>query len=213
MYRMHVIIFITPMILSINTILQEISMDNDKVNIDINIKSTTPVSKILLTLEYDGTNWTVTNNDLDSLKEAAGGGEITGQYAPTNDLLQPEEDPAAGESHVKVAQAMAYDEQIDKSRLDDITDEDPIPGEGNQYPQDDGKDDEDIESTLFDPIKVAETIVQQTMGLGISQRGVEKKGSLFSRDSNGKIVIPGLKTVHQRQQLAERERKIKELLK
>lgn len=150
------------------------------------------------------------------VKEAAsGGGEITGQYAPTSDLLQPEEDPAGTESHVKVAQAALDDQYVDAARLEDITDE-VIPGEGVQYPQDDGKDESEVESneesTKFDPKDVAESIIQQTLGLGVSHRGVEKRGSLFKRDADGKIIVPGLENPKQKQELAERERRVKEIL-
>lgn len=150
------------------------------------------------------------------VKEAAGGSEVTGQYAPTNDLLKPEEDPTVTQSSVKVAQAELDDQYIDKSRLDDITDE-VIPGEGDQYAQDDGKDDtdeinQDEGATKFDPKSVAESIIQQTIGLGVSHRGSEKRGSLFNRDADGKIVVPGLENPAQKKALAEREQRVKEIL-
>lgn len=140
------------------------------------------------------------------VKESAGGGEITGQFAPTNDLLQVEEDPEAGESHVKVAQAELDDQYIDQTRIDDIADE-IQPGEGKQYAQDDGKEDE------FDPKKVAESILQQSFGLGVSHRGVEKRGSLFKRDASGKAIVPGLENPAQKKALTERDQKVKEILR
>lgn len=148
------------------------------------------------------------------VKEAMGGGEVTGQFAPTNDLLKVEEDPSFTHSHLKTAQAAKDDTSIDLDKLDpdhediDFADEvadEVLPGSGEQYPQDDGKEE-------FDPKKVAENILHQTIGLGVSNRGVEKKGSLFKRDADGKIIVPGLESKQQREQLEERDRKVKEIL-
>lgn len=148
------------------------------------------------------------------VKEAMGGGEITGQFAPTNDLLKVEEDPTFTHSHLKTAQAAKDDQAIDLDKLDpeheeldtaeEITDE-VLPGSGEQYPQDDGKEE-------FDPKKVAENILHQTIGIGVSNRGVEKKGSLFKRDAEGKIIVPGLESPAQLEIKEERERKVKEIL-
>lgn len=141
-----------------------------------------------------------------TIKEASGGPEVTGQYAPTNSLLSPEENPEDTQGHVKVAQAELDDQFIDDARLDDITDEEPIPGEGEQYPQDDGKEDE------FDSRKIAENIVK-TIGLGnFHQEQSEKKGSLFKRDANGKIIVPGLENPDQKRKMMEREKKIRDIL-
>lgn len=155
------------------------------------------------------------------VKEAAGGPEITGQFAPTNALLKPEEDPTATQGHVKVAQAELDDQYIDKARLDDITDEDPIPGEGNQYPQDDGKgewDDDEIEpeedAVKFNMDEIVEAILKQPAELGTSPRGVGlKRSSLFKRDADGKLIVPGLENEKQKRELADREQRVKDILK
>ncbi len=157
------------------------------------------------------------------VKEAAGGPEITGQYAPTNALLKPEEDPTATQSHVKMAQAALDDQYIDKARLDDITDEDPIPGEGEQYTQDDGKGewtDDEIEpeedAVRFDLDKTVESILNDMVPLGLSPDGmgtINKKGSLFKRDADGKIIVPGLENPKQKRELADREQRVKDILK
>ncbi|PPD55679.1 MAG: hypothetical protein CTY12_00035 [Methylotenera sp.] len=154
------------------------------------------------------------------VKEAMGGGEVTGQFAPTNDLLKVEEDPNFVHSHLKTAQAVKDDQSIDLEKLDpesDIEDdvdldaeealsvEEIIPGAGRQYAQDDGKEE-------FNPKKVAENILHQTIGIGVSNRGVEKKGSLFTRDADGKILVPGLESQVQREHKEERERKVREIL-
>lgn len=148
------------------------------------------------------------------VKEAMGGGEVTGQFAPTNDLLKVEEDPTFTHSNVKTAQAVKDDTSIDLDRLDpdheeldtaeEIADE-VLPGSGEQYPQDDEKEE-------FDPKKVAENILHQTIGLGVSNRGMEKKGSLFNRDADGKIIVQGLESPLQREHRDERDRKVREIL-
>lgn len=136
--------------------------------------------------------------------EASGGPEVTGQFAPNNDLLKPEEDPEDTQGKVKTAQAEVDDQFIDKSRLDDITDE-MVPGEGEQYPQEDEKEDEDE----FDPRKVAETIIRSTVS-PISPSS--KRGSLFQRDASGKIIVPGLESPSQKQRLSEKEQRVREIL-
>jgi hypothetical protein len=163
----------------------------------------------------------VVKQDNKVTEAASGGGEITGQYAPTNSLLKKEMDPAAGESHVKMWDANQNDEQVDKARLDQITDEEPFPGEGNQYPQDDGKDDEfDFENEpeddildnplVFDPDKVAENIVKSTIG---NVTRPIKLGSLFNRDADGKLLVPGFESKEQQQHKDNINKKVREMLR
>jgi hypothetical protein len=158
--------------------------------------------------------------------ETSGGTDVTGQYAPTNSLLKKEMDPAAGESHSKLWDANLNDEFVDKSRLDQITDTEPRPGEGSQYPQSDGKseyfdseydfndtedDEEDDDGGLtytlknkkltIDPANISENIINPTT-----------KGSLFKRDPFGKTMITGIKTGHCQQQMQEQKQKIEDLI-
>lgn len=152
--------------------------------------------------------------------EASGGSEITGQYAPNNSLLTPEENPEDTHGKVKVAQAEVDDEFINKVRLGDITDEEPIPGTGRDYPQDDEKEENtEIVNNLvaktkpiqnFDPNKVAETILQTTIG---KHSIPSLRGSLFKRDADGKIIVSGLESPKQLQEKAIREQKVKDILK
>lgn len=170
---------------------------------DIAVESTTSKHKPIV----------VTSFNVNQIDEASGGPEVTGQYAPTNGLLKKEEDPTITQGHVKTAQAELDDQFIEKEKLDDIVDE-IRPGEGKQYPQDDEKEDEYEDEDDFDPRKVAESIIQQTVGLGVSFRGNgEKKGSLFQRDIDGKVLIPGLETASQKQNIAEREKRIRDALR
>jgi len=160
---------------------------------------------------------------------ASGGPEVTGQFAPNNSLLKPEENPEDTHGKVKVAQAELDDQFIEKEKLDDMSDEEPIPGDGRQYPQPDGKrkrfkklndlvDDtseqitNNIQSEEFDPKKVAEGILQATIGMNKPTIGT-LRGSLFKRDASGKIVVPGLESQQQLQEKATREQKVKDILK
>ena len=147
----------------------------------------------------------------------ASAGDITGQYAPNNSLLKPEEDPAVTQSRAKTAQAELDDQYIDKSRLDSITD-DVIPGDGISYPQDDGKDDEyededdyneELVTYEYDPKKVAEDILASTIG---KAKIPTQRGSLFKRDSDGKILVPGLENEKQKQESEDRNQKIRDIL-
>lgn len=150
--------------------------------------------------------------------EASGGGEITGQYAPTNDLLIPEKEPI--KSKAKIPRTEKDDELVNKARLDQITDEEPTPGTGTPYPQDTEK--EEIEDEIIDNIrnriapkgefnskKVAEDILQHTIG---KPKSPILKGTLFKRDSDGKAIIPGLETNKQLQEKADKEQRVKDIL-
>lgn len=140
----------------------------------------------------------------------ASAGNITGQYAPTNDLLKTEEDPTPTHSTVKTAQAELDDEYIDTARLNDITDE-VIPGSGHEYAQDDGKDDieDDLITSEYDPKKVAEGILKDTFG---KVKAPTLRGSLFKRDGDGKILVPGLENKKQKQESDDRNQKVRDIL-
>lgn len=145
------------------------------------------------------------------IKEASGGGEVTGQYAPTNSLLVPEEDPSYTYSRAKTAQAEVYDQYIDRDKVfrDDIENDDRdffgdmTPGQGYQYPQPDNKKE-------FDARDIAGNIIKQTIGNNIKTNS--KPGSLFKRDHNGNIHIPGLENVQQKQSMLDKESKIRAIL-
>ncbi len=159
---------------------------------------------------------------------AAGGAEVavTGQFNPNNSLLKKEEDPARGQSHSKMWDANVNDEFIDKARLDMITDTDPTPGEGNQYPQSDGKseyfdteydfddaeegDTEEENPLVYDPNKIARDILKDTIG---KAKAPSKLGSLFRRGDDGKIVVPGLESEEQKELKAAINARIRNLIK
>lgn len=141
----------------------------------------------------------------------ASAGDITGQYAPTNDLLKTEEDPSFAQGNVKTAQAELDDEYIDTARLDGITDE-VIPGSGHEYAQDDGKDDDvedDLVTSEYDPKKVAEGILKDAFG---KVKAPTLRGSLFKRDADGKILVPGLENKKQKQESDDRNQKVRDIL-
>lgn len=137
--------------------------------------------------------------------------ELTGQYAPTNSLLKTEEDPTVNQGKVKTAQAELDDQYIDTSKLDNV--DEIIPGDGVQYPQDDGKDEEEhderLVTTEFDPKKVAEDILKQTIG---KAKTPSLRGSLFNRSNDGKILVPGLENEKQKQESQDRNQKIRDIL-
>ncbi len=71
------------------------------------------------------------------LSEAGFGGEITGQYAPTNGLLKPEYDPAF--TFMAKPYRVQNDQHTDISRLDaedELDAADIVPGEGRDYADD-----------------------------------------------------------------------------
>lgn len=143
------------------------------------------------------------------VSEAMGGGEVTGQFAPTNGLLVPEEDPSFTHSNVKTAQAEKDDQFIDYDELndeviDDIADE-VVPGEGIQYRQSDGKQ-------PFNPKDVAKDIIRKTMGSSAAATAPTKKGSLFARDGDDKAIVPGLESRKQQLDKDERTRRVHEIL-
>lgn len=146
------------------------------------------------------TSFTVKQSeDVKPVKEAAGGGEVTGQYAPTNGLLKPEEEPL--QSTVKTAQAEKDDQQIDLEKLASIASH-VVPGETTDPTP-------DVDLDEFDPKRVAENIVKSTVGR------VEKpsrKGSLFERDPGGKPLVRGLDKPHTKAIKQANAAKVKEIL-
>jgi hypothetical protein len=160
------------------------------------------------------------------VSEASGGMEITGQFNPNNSLLKKEEDPARGQSHTKMWDANQNDEFIDRARLDMITDAEPVPGDGSQYPQSDGKseyfdteydfddteeDDSEEENPLvYDPNKIARNILKDTIG---KAKAPSKLGSLFRRGEDGKIIVPGLESEEQKELKAAVNSRIRNLIK
>lgn len=142
--------------------------------------------------------------------EAAGTATITGQFAPTNGLLKPEEEPMQGS--VKTAQATKDDEHIDHTRLDDISSSvqpgettDPEPQRGNNLPSgEEGDEDE------FDPKRIAEDIVGRTIG-GLVQKPTTQ-GTLFKRGKDGKAMIEGIESPASRAEKAAKAAKVREIL-
>lgn len=135
----------------------------------------------------------------ETLKEASGGIEVTGQYAPTNALLKPEYQPP--QSHAKAPGTEKDDENIDRSKLKGMADlGTPVPGTGT--------DDSDMEGA-FDPTKVAIDIIKTRIG-HLTKPYV--KGRLFARDAEGKPMVEGFYTAEQKQQVKERSDKIKAIL-
>lgn len=120
--------------------------------------------------------------------------------------LQTEEDPIFTQSSVKVKDSV-LDDQIDKEKLDAIAD-DITPGDGAQIP-DDNERVEQLKAE-FDPKSVAENILKNKFKLGETST---KKGSLFSRGTDGKVLVPGLLNPQQQKELDEREKKVRDILK
>jgi hypothetical protein len=143
------------------------------------------------------TSFTVKQDDAPSqeVTEASGGGEVTGQFAPTNDLLKPEYEPPS--SHAKAPGTEKDDELIDKTKLSDLGRV--RPGEGTA--------DSDIEE--FDPRTIADTIIKDRIG---SVARPDKKGSLFKRDKDGKPMVDGIDTPEQARDRKEKSARVKQIL-
>jgi hypothetical protein len=158
------------------------------------------------------------------ITESSGGPEVTGQYAPTNGLLHPEENPEFTQSTVKVAKHDLNDQHIDQSKLEDITDTPPTPGTGHPYAEiepedfDIGDEDSDTDNNeveyethiAFDPSKVAEDILSTTIG---SSTKPNTRGSLFKRDSDGKAIVPGLESDKQKQERYDKSQTVRDIIK
>lgn len=135
------------------------------------------------------------------INEAAGGGEVTGQYAPTNSLLKPEYEPPR--SHAKAPGTEKDDEHIELSDLGR-----PVPGQTTDV-QPEGSNAHDLAGE-FDPREVAERIIKDKVG---DIKRPINKGSLFDRDKDGRPVIKGLDTPEQRRARIEKSARVKEILK
>lgn len=122
--------------------------------------------------------------------------EITGQYAPTNNLLKPEEEPK--QSSVKAMDIQKDDELVDKTQLSDLGSSF-TPGEETDKPTD---------IVSYDPKQVAEEIVKNMVG---SVKKPEKPGTLFSR-KNGKVVVDGLDSPDDLATKHERAKRVRQIL-
>ena len=128
-------------------------------------------------------------------------GEITGQYAPTNQLLVPEEEPK--QSSIRSGQqgsVIKMDSQVDRSKLGlaDIGST-VTPGVTDNLPQTGNRDQPHVGAPgvvePFDPRRVAKSIVSSMLG---NIRTPAISGKLFNRDKNGNVIVPGLDTPTQR---------------
>jgi len=139
------------------------------------------------------------------LTETAGGPQITGRYAPTNALLKPEEDPTENgrmRSIASVNDEFTDPERLELDKINDISSEHPL-GDGKQYPQEDGKDDEEARV-------IADRIIQGRSG---KLPAPEKKGTLFPRTPEGKLNIRGLENPDVRAEKARKAEKVRDILK
>lgn len=150
------------------------------------------------------TSFTVKQEEDKPVEEASGGGTVTGQYAPTNDLLKPEYEPPS--SHAKAPGTEKDDENIDMSRLSDLGR--PVPGPSTD-PEPEGSDTYEI-NMGFDPRDIAEKIIKDKMG---SIKAPETKGSLFTRGADGKPIVDGIVTPEQARLRKEKSARVKEILK
>lgn len=131
-----------------------------------------------------------------------------GELSPTNQFMEPEFEPT--QSTIKIGNAPVYDQMIDKTRIEDISSSvlpgettDPEPQHGNN-PTDEG-DEED-----FDPRRVAESIVQNTIGRG--QAKPQTPGTLFKRDAEGKAVISGIESPAMKAAKQEKAQRVRDIL-
>lgn len=134
-------------------------------------------------------------NKSNDIVEAAGGGEITGQYAPTNDLLTPEYEPRT-----------THKERRGKeTKLSDLGR--PVPG---QSPVAEPEGETSENRMVFEPKDVAERIIRGKFGRVTAP---EKKGTLFDRDQSGKPVIKGMDTPDVAKARRDNSTKVREILK
>lgn len=132
----------------------------------------------------------------ETINEASGGGEVTGQYAPTNDLLAPEYEPPS--SHAKAPGTEKDDELIDTKKLSNLGRV--LPGEGTA--------DTDIDT--YNPRDVAANIVKNALG---KVKRPSTKGTLFKRDGDGNVVVEGILTHDQKRAREEKSARVREILK
>lgn len=127
--------------------------------------------------------------------EASGGPDVTGQFAPTNDLLKPEYEPPA--SHAKAPGTEKDNELVQKKKLSDL---------GKVTPRE-GTEDSDIDDE-YDPRQVAADLIKSKFG---KMQKPAVKGSLFKRDEQGNAIV---ETAADRLKVKEeRSAKVKEILK
>lgn len=124
-----------------------------------------------------------------SVDEGAECSSITGQYAPTNNLLKPEYPPI--ESKSKTPRTEPLDDLIN---LDDLSSS-ITPGTGAQYAQ-------------KDPDEIANKILGNNAPVDPT-----KKRSLFSRDSSGKPIVPGLESKQQKDKIKNNSQIVSDILK
>lgn len=192
----------------------------------------TPKPSVTVSVKVNQTDVEKDKPREDSIKENAGqggGGEITGMYAPTNALLKPERDPT--ENGRMKGDSSVNDEFVDKDRLsldkaEDMSSSITPGGGAPAYQQEDGKPrngkivppgeaegesdtEAEHEDEEFDPKVVADKIVRDMVGKATKPA---KRGSLFSRDSDGKAVIKGLETPETKQRLKNNASKVKNIL-
>lgn len=149
------------------------------------------------------TSFTVKQEADKPVEEAAGGGEVTGQYAPTNSLLKPEYEPPS--RHARDPGTETDGENVDMSRLSDLGR--PVPGPGT-YSEPEGSDTYEI-NMGFDPRDIAEKIIKDKIG---SVKSPEKKGSLFKRDKDGKAIVDGIDSPELARERKEKSARVKEIL-
>lgn len=149
------------------------------------------------------TSFTVKQEDTVSqpVEEASGGGEVTGQYAPTNALLKPEYEPPR--SHMKQPGTEKDDEHIDITALGL-----PVPGQTTDV-QPEGSNSHELVGE-FDPREVAERIIKDKVG---AVKRPQARGTLFKRDGAGKPLIDGIDTPDQKRAREEKSARVKEILK
>lgn len=134
------------------------------------------------------------------VKEGAEAANITGQYAPTNGLLKPEREPKR--SSAKTPKTEPMDDYIDLSKLaGDVT-----PGSGKQYVQSDNKQE-------LEPRDIVSNIISRSKKGFKESNSQSNHGILFTRDSSGKIIVPGLETPEQQKEIKEYNKKIRNILK
>lgn len=130
-------------------------------------------------------------NQSDTIKEASGGGEVTGQYAPTNALLTPEYEPRSTHKERK----------RDETNLSDLGT--PVPGQSHVVePEGGGR-------IAFEPKDVARQLIRDKIG---NVKPPKNKGTLFDRDRSGKPIVKGLDTPETAKIRRDNSDKVREIL-
>ena len=131
---------------------------------------------------------------------------IAGETSPTTTLLSPESDPSVDQS-VDVENPGMFDVTPDEEILPDEEENDLTYSASITIVQ----TPDNTTSTIseFDPKQVAADIIKRKMG-SISRPA--SPGKLFNRTSKGQAVIAGLETPTTKQQLTDKEAKVREIL-